>query len=74
MPLISDGLLGGYCDGEIVCTDADTGCDLSSNICINCTIGHHGIHGYCIKGTYTLTMFTYSLVGYFTLWLIDQHC
>ena len=53
-PSISDGVLGGYCDGGIVCTDADTGCDLSSNICINCTVGHHGIHGYCIQGTYTL--------------------
>ena len=51
LPLISDGVLGGYCEGDLVCTDADTGCDLSSNICTNCTIGHHGIHGYCIKGT-----------------------
>ena len=55
-PSISDGTYGGYCDGDILCTDADTGCDLSSNICITCTIGYYSIHGYCIKGTYALVI------------------
>ena len=27
-PSISDGTYGGYCDGDILCTDVNTGCDL----------------------------------------------
>lgn len=46
----ADGVLGGYCDNVVRCTNGDTGCDRNTSICINCTTGYHVIDNYCVQG------------------------